>query len=182
MTFDKQQLLSELQTLVTVHIDYVQSLTALPEKKLQYRLHEGSWSVLECLEHLNRYAAFYNQEIEKRLSKAKPATSSEFKSGYWGNKFAVDMLPKEGMKKIKTFQSKNPIHSNLVASEVLMSFLQHQETMMTLLEKAKAYDLNRIKTSITLPILKFKLGDTFRFVIHHNERHIVQVQAILANL
>lgn len=182
MTFDTQQLLSELQRLVASHIEYVQLLMNIPEKNLQYRPNEQSWSVLECLEHLNLYAEFYTQEIDKRLLKATPFNCSTFKRGYWGNKFALDMLPNEEMKKMKTFKSKNPMHSHLDKSKVLMSFLQHQEAMKTLLEKARVYDLNQIKTSITLPFLKFKLGDTFRFVIHHNERHIVQAKRILNNL
>jgi hypothetical protein len=89
------------------------------------------------------------------------------------------MLPKEHMKKMKTFKRKNPINSNLDKETVIKKFIYQQEQMLNLLALSKNKNLNKIKTSITLPLLKFKLGDTFRFVIYHNERHIVQAQNIL---
>jgi hypothetical protein len=54
--------------------------------------------------------------------------------------------------------------------------------MLKLLETASTKNLTKIKTAITLPLLKFRLGDTFRFVIYHNERHIVQAQKVLKSL
>ena len=60
--------------------------------------------------------------------------------------------------------------------------LKLQEELLSYLETAKNKNLDKIKTKTTLPILKFKLGDTFRFIIHHNERHIVQAKRVLNSL
>ena len=179
MIFKTEALLEELKQYVNSHVQFVQSLNEFSEVDLQRKKDTKSWSVIECLEHLNLYAVFYNKEIQKQLQNSDNIKSDTFKSGYWGNKFAVDMLPKKGMKTMNTFKSKNPIYSKLNTEEVITNFLKNQEKLLELLEEAKQKDLNRIKTAITLPLLKLRLGDTLRFVIHHNERHIVQAQKVL---
>lgn len=176
MVFKVEELLKELQQLVNSHIEFAESLNKLSEIDLQKKENEKSWSVIECLEHLNLYAAFYNKEIEKQLQNSKIPKSDEFKSGFFGNKFALDMLPKEGMKTMNTFKSKNPIYSKFNTNEVINNFVNHQKKLLELLELAEEKNLTKIKTAITLPLLKFRLGDTFRFVIYHNERHVVQAK------
>lgn len=179
MVFNKEELLSDLKQYVVAHITFVEDLYELPETVLQKKIDDNTWSVLECLEHLNLYATFYNAEISKRILKSKHPNSNKFLSGYLGNKFAIDMLPKEGMKTMNTFKSKNPIYTSLEKKEVLDRFILLQKELLDLLSKAKSKDLTKIKTAITLPLLKFRLGDTFRFVIYHNERHITQAKKLL---
>ncbi|WP_299104021.1 DinB family protein [uncultured Tenacibaculum sp.] len=179
MVFNTNELLQDLKELVESHINYVEQLQQLAEADLQKKQASTSWSAIECLEHLNLYAKFYNKEIRKRINESRYPKSAIFKSGFLGNKFALDMLPKEGMKTMKTFKSKNPIYSNLVSKEVLAQFLILQKELKELLEMAREVDLTKTKTAITLPLLKFRLGDTFRFVIYHNERHIEQAKRAL---
>ena len=182
MVFKVTDLLTELEQYVTAHIEYAEALQKESEAKLQSKKNEKSWSVLECLEHLNLYAAFYNPEIAKRMKSSKYPASNTFTSGYLGNKFAIDMLPKKGMKTMNTFKSKNPIYSKLKKEEVLLSFITFQKELLELLKVAANKNLTKTKTSITLPLLKLRLGDTFRFVIHHNERHIVQAKKVFNEL
>ena len=81
-----------------------------------------------------------------------------------------------------TFKSKNPNASKLDKEQVLRTFIKLQEDLRTFLKTGYSKNLDTIKTRTTLPIVKFKLGDTFRFVIHHNERHIVQAKRVLHSL
>ena len=58
---------------------------------------------------------------------------------------------------------------------------KQQERMISLLRMARVADLTRTKTAISLTkLLKLRLGDTFRFVIYHVERHILQADNVLA--
>ncbi|MGG8495757.1 DinB family protein [Tenacibaculum sp. TC6] len=182
MIFNTQELLSELKGYVQSHINFVISIQNIEEAVLQRKLRADSWSVLECLEHLNLYAKFYNNEIKRRLEKSNTKKTSQFTSGYWGHKFAMDMLPKDGMRTMNTFKSKNPIYSVVKKDIVITDFLRLQQELLQLLDVATDKDLTKIKTSITLPLLKFRLGDTFRFVIYHNERHVVQAKKVLNSL
>lgn len=181
MDINNKKLLSELNAIVSSHIEEVKLFFSLTEDKLQYKTKPKSWSILECVEHLNLYAQFYNSEIERRIKNSNSKVTINFKSGYLGNKFAKDMLPKKGMKKMNTFKSKNPIYSKLDTKKVLTNFITYQEELLDLLEEARDKDLTKIKTSLTIPFLKFRLGDTFRFVIYHNERHIFQAKKVLEN-
>lgn len=89
------------------------------------------------------------------------------------------MLPKDSLNKMKTFKSMNPIHSNL-DKKVLNEFIIQQKQMINLLNEAENVDLNKIKTSISISsLIKLRLGDTFRFVIYNNLRHIEQAKKIL---
>ncbi|TVZ55682.1 DinB family protein [Lutibacter sp. Hel_I_33_5] len=182
MIINSNQLLSELNALVSSHIEEAKLFLTVTDDKLQNKINPESWSVIECIEHLNLYAVFYNTEINKCLNNSTKVSEPNFKSGFLGNKFALDMLPKEGMKTMKTFKSKNPIHSKLDTKKVLTTFITYQEELLDLLEIAKDKNLTKNKTKITLPLLTFRLGDTFRFVIYHNQRHIVQAKRVLDSL
>lgn len=181
MIFKSEELISELKEQVNKHIAFVESIKKHSEKDLQVKINQKSWSAIECIEHLNLYADFYNSEIKNKIVNSKTVSKVGFKSGYLGNKFALDMLPKEGMKTMNTFKSKNPKYSVLKTNDVLTRFIAFQTELLILLESAKKVDLTSVKTSITLPLLKFRLGDTFRFVINHNERHIQQAKKALKN-
>lgn len=178
MIHNSKEIITSLIHMTTSHVNYAKQLLEVNEEQLQYKPYPKSWSVLECLEHLNRYATFYNTEIHKRINTSSLPFSETFKSSYLGNKFANDMLPKEGMKTMSTFKSKNPNTSKLDKEQVILTFIELQKELLDYLELAKTKNLDKIKTKTTLPILKFKLGDTFRFVIHHNERHIVQARRV----
>lgn len=179
MIIKTKELLSELSKLVSSHIEFTKHLKTLSDEELQKKTSPKSWSALECIEHLNLYAAFYNPEITKRLKNAHNDKSGNFKSGFLGNKFAMEMLPKDNMKTMNTFKSKNPIYSKLSKDKVLNNFIIYQEEFLDLLEISKHKNLTKIKTAITLPLLKFRLGDTLRFVIYHNQRHIEQAKKSL---
>lgn len=83
------------------------------------------------------------------------------------------------MRNMKTFKDKDPKSSSLPIIKI-DRFLKQQKGMLRLIELAEKVDLNQIKTNITIlkGIIRLKLGDTFRFVIYHNERHIQQAQKV----
>lgn len=59
-------------------------------------------------------------------------------------------------------------------------FIVQQQKMLELLIKSKSVSLNKTKTSISISnFIKLKLGDTFRFVINHDTRHIIQAKKLL---
>jgi hypothetical protein len=148
----------------------------LSDEVLNFKQDAETWSVLECIEHLNRYGDFYIPEISKRLNKSKYPKSTNFKTGWLGNYFAKSMLPKEKLNKIKTFGSMNPNNSTLDRG-VLDKFIRQQDALIDLLEQAKITNLTKIKTAISISKwIKLRLGDTFRVVINHNLRHIVQAK------
>ncbi|WP_106916123.1 DinB family protein [Chryseobacterium aurantiacum] len=182
MKISTLQLLEELKDRTGNHLQYAQTLLLKPENELNFRMSTDSWSVLECLEHLNRYGDFYIPEISHRISSSVTSSQPVFRPGILGNYFAKSMLPKEKLNKMKTLKAMNPIHSQL-NKEVLTEFAKQQQLLLELLEKAKHIDLEKTKTAISISkLITLKLGDTFRFVIYHNARHLAQVERILNNI
>lgn len=174
-----EDLIKELVEMTQKNMNEVQSLKELNNEDLNFKANTESWCVLECIEHLNRYGDFYIPEIKKQLEHSNYKPSPTFKTGLLGNYFAKMMLPKEKQKKIKTFQSMNPVNSKL-NREVLDKFIHQQETFLELLGKAKNTDLTKVKTAISISKwIKLRLGDTFRVVIYHNHRHILQAKKVV---
>lgn len=181
MKISTSELLNELRNRTEEHLHFAEMLSLKTEHDLNFRTSTESWSTLECLEHLNRYGDFYIPEINRTISSAGKSSQLYFKPGILGNYFAKSMLPKEKLNTMKTLKAMNPIHSNMDKS-VVNTFINHQGKLLELLEKAQYIDLEKTKTSISISkLIKLKLGDTFRFVIYHNARHVEQIKRILTD-
>jgi hypothetical protein len=180
MEINSNLLLDDLITRIKNTIPVIASLKEKNISFLNYRTEPNSWSVLECIEHLNRYGDFYLPEIEKRMAfPTVKAATTYYKPGLLGNYFVKMMLPQNNkIKKIKSPKDKNPINTAIEAS-VIDIFLQQQHTLLQLLEKAKHINLDTTKTAISISnFIKLKLGDTLRFFVYHIERHLQQIKNI----
>ena len=83
---------------------------------------------------------------------------------------------------MKTPIEMNPIGS-VLSKETLCQFIIDQHAIISLLEDAKSISLNKTKTAISVSkLIKLKLGDTLRFVVYHNERHMVQALRALDSI
>lgn len=182
MKISSYQLIVDLKNITQENLQSAENLLQKSDHELNYRMSQESWSALECFEHLNRYGNFYIPEISRKILSSKASSNPFFMPGILGNYFAKSMLPNEKVNKMKTFKSMNPIHSQL-SKNVIIEFIKQQEQMLELLENAKNIDLNKTKTAISISsLIKLKLGDTFRFVIYHNLRHVQQAKRVLTNL
>lgn len=178
MKIQTEALIVDLANRTKQLITEAETLKEKSDEQLNYKQHAESWSVLECLEHLNLYGRFYLPEIKNCIQQGKGKSDPVFKSGWLGNYFANSMLPKEKLNKMKTFRNMNPLNSNL-DKKVIDEFISQQNEMLRLLEESRKVSLNKTRTAISISkLIKLKLGDTFRFVIYHNQRHMVQAQRI----
>ena len=168
-----------IQTNQIIH--QVQNLRDLELSHLTWRENPDSWNILECLEHLNLYGAFYLPEIEDKMTESTALSEAEFTSGFLGNYFVKSILPQENLKKIKTFKNKNPLNAKL-DKETLEKFIKQQRQLLDLLHQSRTISLNkvRIKTTIS-PFIKIKLGDAFQFLINHIIRHLKQIEKVKTN-
>lgn len=147
---------------------------------LTWRESENAWNILECMEHLNLYGDYYLPQIAWEIINTETSPDMQFNHGLLGGYFAKSMLHQENMLKIKTFKSKNPLNTNL-DKEVIDRFINQQIKLLDLLHQSREVSLNKvkIKTSIS-SLLRFKLGDTFQFLINHINRHLSQMKQIEA--
>jgi DinB superfamily len=176
MKIKSDTLISELISITSQNIFFCEKLKQKTDDELNWKENSESWSILECLEHLNLYGNFYIPEIEKAILNSKTKNELLFKSGILGNYFAESMLPKEKLNKMKTFKDKNPLNS-VLNRKVIDTFISQQLKTIDLLNTSKDKSLNKVKVKITLTKwIKLNLGDTFRFLINHVIRHIKQIE------
>lgn len=139
----------------------------------------GKWSIAQILEHLNSYGRIYLPAIEKAVSTSQTGREAWFNSGWLGNYFTNMMKPKsvfEVKNKMKAFKAHMP-DNNLSPQKVLDEFVEQQHTLLRLLETAKLKSLNNIRIPLSVTkLVTLKLGDTFRFLIGHEQRHFVQAR------
>lgn len=182
MKIKSTALLKDLLERTRQNLSAVEDFRSHTFDDLSFRTQPGSWSVLECIEHLNFYGYFYLPEMEKQIAASPYPAAETFKSGLLGNYFAESMLPKEKLNKMKTLKSQDPIGKTL-GREVLDVFVDQQLHLLNIFEKAKHVDLSKTKTGISITKhLRLRLGDTMRVVTYHNQRHVKQAQNILKAL
>jgi uncharacterized damage-inducible protein DinB len=117
----------------------------------------------------------------KPVAPVKRAPSAVFNSGVLGNYFTNMMLPKDGKisKKMPAPQSHTPVRIH-DAHKVIAEFVAGQTKMMELLKTAENADLGKLKIPTTLPMsVKLRMGDTFRFLIAHQQRHFLQINVAM---
>lgn len=160
------------------------------DNDLLYRLPApGKWSINQCLQHLNitgeHYLPRIKQSIEVSVCKCQKI-SFVYKSGWLGEIAVNGTKPtKEGVipKPMKTFQKAfDPQALALNEKSAIPEFIMQQEQLLHYLQQAKSVNLNRNKITSLIPILRFRLGDAFRFLIAHEQRHILQAKNVLAEL
>lgn len=182
--FKTEELLNSLTEDVQKIKDAAQFFSTADKNKLVYCTEKGRWSVVQVLEHLNAYNRLYLPVIERELSIITYTDSDAiwFNSGYWGEKFTKMMKPSnvfEVKNKMKT-QKMMSFPNSLNVDTVLAEFLAGQDKLLQLLERAKGKDLEKIHIPISLTkLIKLRLGDTFRFLIAHEQRHMIQARNTL---
>ena len=161
----------------TVSTDFAPLAAAL----LNFKPGPDHWSILECLEHLNRYSRFYNAQLSKAL--ARPATDppAEFRFSWLGRQ-SIETVRPENRKLHKTLGRMNPNHSQLDQATV-REFLAHQAELLDLLTRAQQADLSRKAIPVEFfRLLKLSIGDALEFVVAHQERHVQQAERVRQQL
>ena len=60
---------------------------------------------------------------------------------------------------------------------IFKEFFQHQNKLLQLMDIARRRNLNSIRIPITISkLLRLKLGDMFRFLVAHEQRHMMQAR------
>jgi len=174
MKIEATQVINDLIERTRQNLNDAETLKELSIDELNFKTSRNKWNALECIEHLNLYGDFYLPELKNKINESNHTAEEVFKSGWLGNYFAKSMPPKEKLNKMKTFKDKNPL-GNALSKQAIDKFIGQQKTTLELLDQARKVSLTKTKTAISISkLLKLRLGDTFRVLIYHNQRHIVQ--------
>ena len=155
---------------------------SLSVSELNRKENVDKWSVLECLEHLNNYHAYYNPAIKKAIAQAKSYKGeTAYKHGWFG-KMSIDMMSPTNTKKQKAIARMKPAKSELDQSTITR-FLTYQRELLTFLAQAKIVNISQRKVPVEfMKLMKMKIGDALAFVVTHEQRHILQAQKVVESL
>ncbi|OEK05838.1 DinB family protein [Roseivirga misakiensis] len=161
-------------------------LEDVDERSLNMPENINKWSILQCLKHMSFAIEVYNKNIKEALDSGRhKVPAPNFKSHWKGDMFTKMISPKpngEVSRPMRTFSSMNPVQ--ILNPEIVVNeFFTLYEEFGALIERSAEYNLNSIKINTALgPLVKLRLGDAYRFVIGHAERHLVQLKRIKASL
>jgi len=177
--FKSDELINQLETDVRQLIAAAAHLQQADSIKLAYPPEEGQWSAAQSLEHLNMYSRYYLPAIEKAMVHIPKEVNAWFVPGFFGNYFTNMMMPKnvyEVKNKMKAVKSYRP-DRGINVEAVFKEFNEHQNKLLQLLETARKRNMEQIRIPISVSkLIRLKLGDTFRFLIAHEQRHMIQAR------
>lgn len=146
----------------------------LPAAVLNRKPGPEAWSILECLEHLNRYSRYYHPALHRALSRST-LPRPEFSFSWLGRK-SIEAVRPANTKRQKTLARMNPNHSQLTPA-TLDEFEARQQELLALVARAATTDLTRRAVPVEfLRLLRLSIGDTLEFLLAHQERHLGQAQ------
>jgi hypothetical protein len=143
------------------------------------------WSVTQVLEHLNAYGRYYLPAMESAMRASKRKADPQFKPGWLGDYFTKMIAPKKNNRVSNKMQAPKGYRpsADMDSKKVLDEFEEQQQIILELLETARTKNLRAIRVPISISkLIKLTLGDTFRFLIAHHQRHFVQIENTLAGV
>jgi DinB superfamily len=145
------------------------------------RPHEGSWSVVECLEHLNVCADSMFAVWPQAISQARPRKGSgnaPYKMDFWGRMLSWILEPPARIKS-KTPKWFEPAPS-LEIGTVLQGFLDRQERLIATLQKCQGRAIDQVKMASTVDSrIHYSVWSGFVVTAAHERRHLWQAEQAL---
>ncbi|QDK80389.1 DinB family protein [Spirosoma sp. KCTC 42546] len=178
----------ELQTRLSAVLATVETeFSPLTDAQLRWKPAPDSWSILECLQHLNLAERFYIRNIQHKVDKlgllqANPA-DQVLNSDWIGKAMLYAVDPQVKMKIPAPGMVRPRPAADLVPTEVMSQFVELQTLLRTLLDKAVYLDWNQDKVMTLFGNwLKIRLGDAFLMLVAHTERHMKQAMRVKAEM
>jgi len=159
-------------------------LKPMNDERLTWKEHPKKWSLIETVDHLNKVYDVYLDNFEKAVLAATPLGSQvpKLRHTILGRLSIYSMKPKGRKRKfkMKTFDFFEP-DDGKGANKILETFFANKEKFNELMREARLRDLTNIKIPTALgEKMKFYVPECFDFIMSHEERHIVQMEDILA--
>lgn len=157
----------------------------LTPEQLFWRPNEKTWSIAQCLAHLNAYYSYYIPVFKERIKNTRFRTPGEyFVSSPLGTAsvLAVKLGKVKNVKRrLKAAKDYNPIvNATLKTENAVQDFLAYQDEMIKIIADSRFINIRKAKCTLAVTsFIKLRLGDAFQVVVYHNERHIEQAKNLL---
>lgn len=181
-TFQKTSLIGSLKKRTEWLTEEVKSVVAgLDQEEMNWQPGPDKWSIAQVLYHLVTTNEPYLSSTQIALAKAQPDTRTVYKSSWLGDKMEGMLKPgPDGkIRKMPAPKSLRPTSSTLESTGILSNFLRQQQDLLTMLNSTEYVNIEGAKVPFSMTrLIKFPVCDAWRFIIAHNERHLLQMRNV----
>lgn len=177
-----KELIQTVTSITRNNFEVIQNrVSRLSENQLSWNPNPGVWNIQQVLAHLNEYGNYYHPVFLKKIENTRfTSTKEAFMSSPLGRSAWRSMKlgnARNVKRKFKTPRNYNPMLDNsLVKGDEVNVFLEQQQELLEIIDKAQHVNLRRVKIPISISkIVRLRLGDALLFVVYHNERHVQQI-------
>ena len=158
-------------------------IAGLDDERFNWRPDERSWSIAQCLDHLNVTNRIYLDPMRSALERARPAGKTRrgaIRPSFLGRWFVTNLEPPPRVRVIAPRKVVPAARKGL--DEVMRERQRIQPEMKDFLREASEYDLNGIRfVNPFFSLLRFSLGTGFQVIAAHERRHLWQAERVKAN-
>jgi hypothetical protein len=157
-------------------------LRELNEEQLNWRPDERSWSIAQCLDHLNVTNRVYIAPMLPKIEQARKAGSAwrgPIRSGFVGRWFLGHLEPPP--------KPRIPAPRNVVPAsrkgrdELIEDWRRTQGELIAVLHEAAGIDVNATRfVNPFFSLLRFRVGTGLQIIAAHERRHLWQAQQVRA--
>lgn len=183
--FSKQGLITELLDRTELVKASTQSFLRLTETQLHFKPAPDKWSIAEIFGHLNIVHDIQVRGLLSRITLAPDVKDEQYRSGWLGEWMYGKMMPRPDGTVFKLPAPRNfrVSEEGLEGHSELTRFLQQCDALDDILRHVFTKDLIKIKVPLSFSkLLRLRLGDHLRFMIAHNERHLLQAHRVLSQV
>jgi hypothetical protein len=185
MTIQRAKNLEELETQFTAVCATASALVdSVDAELLARRPRQGSWSMIECIEHLNISADPYFPLWENALPQAgkrSAPVNAPYRMDFWGRllQWSLEPPPRFRFPTSKSFEPE----SLSKMGPVLQGFLDRQQRIFQILRRSSGLEIDKIK--IASPFnhrLRYSIWSSFVVTAAHERRHLWQAEQAARSL
>jgi hypothetical protein len=151
---------------------------ALTSQQLNWKPRPDQWSVGQCLEHLFVANEVYLRALANSLVGRPHGIVQDIAPGWFGRWFIRHYIdPASGTSRARAPKKITPAAH--VDVSILDRFLKGNREVRELVDRARNYDVNRIRfKNPFIPILRFTVGTGLEILATHQRRHLLQAEKI----
>lgn len=182
------QIAETIENLKEAHLEIrnlvLSDFATLSEQQKIWKPSPDSWSVTECLAHLNLANTYYIRQIQKKVEDARNSTGTVEGAQFTmspNGRLMMKVVAPEVKRKVPTPGIMKPV-KGLESGPVFSHFIEMEELFLSLLPGTAKLHWEQEK--VMSPIaswIRFRLGDVLIFVTAHTRRHINQALRVIGN-
>ena len=144
----------------------------------------GSWSVAECLQHLNISVDAYFPiwpQVVANAGPRKTEVNAPYRTDFWGRLLSWILEPPARIRSRTPF-SFEPVDVNSIET-VLSGFLERQQRILATLRRCRGRSIDRIRMASPVDRrIRYSIWSSFVIVAAHQRRHLWQGEQAVQKL